>query len=369
MLGSCCLPESTRMRIAQIAPPWLPVPPPGYGGTELVVSLLCDGLTDRGHSVTLFATGDSRTKARLEYVLERGSGLHAVESLRDEARHALFALRNSSQFDIIHVHSPFMGLTLAALTGRPVVHTVHGWPEMNGIFNVVGDRAWFVAPTKSYASVLPRTPHLEVIHHGIDMTRYPFRDKKEEFVAFVGRATPEKGLHLAISAARRARMRLVAVVTRIGHGWEKQYWDKEVAPLLGGDITIREEVGFDEKVDLLSRARALLFPIAWDEPFGLVMVEAMACGTPVVGTKRASVPEIVDHGVNGYVLPLSDFVDLASGILAEEVARLKPMACRAAVEERFDQALMVQRYEDLYRRSLGDLEFPAAASTSRHPRR
>src|SRR6266508_660531 len=147
----------------------------------------------------------------------------------------------------------------------PRVHTVHGWPEMNGIFNVVGDRAWFVAPTKSYASVLPRTPHLEVIHHGIDMTRYPFRDKKEEFVAFVGRATPEKGLHLAISAARRARMRLVAVVTRIGHGWEKQYWDKEVAPLLGGDITIREEVGFDEKVDLLSRARALLFPIAWDE--------------------------------------------------------------------------------------------------------
>src|SRR6266496_3498389 len=181
MLGFLLLPQSTPMRIAQIAPPWLPVPPHGYGGTELVVSLLSDGLADRGHSVTLFATGDSRTKARLEYVLERGTGPHVVESLRDEARHALFALRNSSQFDIIHVHSPFMGLTLAALTGRPVVHTVHGWPEMNGIFNLVGDRAWFVAPTKSYASVLPRLPHLELIHHGIDITRYPFRNKKEEF--------------------------------------------------------------------------------------------------------------------------------------------------------------------------------------------
>jgi glycosyltransferase involved in cell wall biosynthesis len=348
------------MRIAQVAPPWLAIPPKGYGGIEWVVSLLADGLADRGHDVTLVATGDSLTRARLEAFFPEAPGTAQINSIWHDAVHSLFAFRHPDRFDLFHVHTPFSALAAGAALGRPLVHTVHGafTEEMRALYSVVGDRAWYVAISEAQRTHMPELPYAGVVYNGVDMERYPFREAKEEFVLFLGRAAPEKGVLRAVLAARAAGASLVLAV-KMANPTEEEHWERDVRPLLEPGDMVLGEISFEEKADLLSRARAVLFPIDWDEPFGLVMTEAMACGTPVIATPRGSVPEVIAVDRTGFVVPVEDYPEQAAEAL-RHVGEIDPAACRAWVAERFSREAMLDGYERVFERVL-------AASTSPSP--
>jgi glycosyltransferase involved in cell wall biosynthesis len=358
------------MRIAEVAPPWLAVPPRGYGGIEWVVALLADGLTERGHDVTLFATGDSVTKAHLDYVFERAPGPQFINDIWHDTVHTLHTFRGPDVFDVYHVHSPWSSLILPAALGVPTVHTVHGsfTPEMRRLYSALGNRVWFVAVSETQRDQMPGLNYAGVVYNGVDVDLHPFREDKEDFVLFLGRAAPEKGVLRAVLAAREAGERLVLAV-KVAHETEVEHWNREVLPALPEDATVLTEVTFAEKLDLLSRAKAVLFPIDWDEPFGLVMVEAMACGTPVIATSRGSVREIVVEGETGFVLPVEDFPQRAAEAL-RRVGELDPKASRRRVEERFSKRVMVEGYERVFECVLASTSVPAAglaAAGSRRP--
>ncbi len=336
------------MRIAQLCPPWLAVPPKGYGGIEWVVALLADGLAEAGHDVTLFATGDSETRAKLAYVFEQAPGSKAINDIALDTTHTLFALRDArDRFDVIHVHTPFSALAAAVETGAPIVHTLHGpfAPEMRRLYSFVAQRAWFVAISEAQKASGPDLRYGGVVHNGIDMGLYTLREEREDFVLFLGRAAPEKGWRRAIEAAKAAGERLVSAV-KIAHPTEVEEWD-QVQPILPSDFEVMGEITQEEKVALLQRAKAVLFPIDWPEPFGLVMTEAMACGTPVIGTPRGSVPEVIEDGVTGWIVPVEDYVPEA----AERMGRLTeidPHACRERVQRLFSKEAMVSGYERVF---------------------
>ncbi len=341
------------MRIAQVAPPWLAVPPKGYGGIEWVVALLADGLVERSHQVTLFATGDSNTKADLEYVFEEAPGSEFINEIWLESAHTLHAFSDTDRFDVFHVHSPYSALAAAAASGRPAVHTVHGsfTREMRTVYSLVGDRVWFVAISEAHRAQMPELNYGGVVYNGVDVASYPFSEQKEDFVLFLGRAAPEKGVLRAVMAAKQAGSRIVFAV-KVAEPGEKDHWERDVLPALPPDATVLGEISFSEKVDLLSRARAVLFPIDWDEPFGLVMTEAMVCGTPVIATPRGSVPEVVADGQTGFVVSVEDYPSEAAERL-RRIGEIDAKACRARVEERFSKEAMVQGYERVFDTATG----------------
>ncbi len=336
------------MRIAQIAPPWFAVPPGGYGGVELVVALLCDGLAERGHEVTLFAAPGSHTKAALVsplgYEPPRGSiGDEWIGSV-----HAVAAYQQADRFDLIHDHTMAIGPAVGSFAPRPVVHTLHGafHEHARRLAALLAGRLWFVAISASQRSLAP--PGLRwagVVHNGLALDRYRLSTEKDDFLLFVGRTNPEKAPDLAIRAARQAGRRLVMVV-KTAEPRERRYWAERVEPLLGDDVEVLADVSHERKVELLGRAAAVLVPIQWPEPFGLVLVEAMACGTPVVGWRNGSVPELVADGETGFV------VDSLDGMVAalDRLDRLDPHVLRAAAERRFSAAAMVDAYQAVYRR-------------------
>ncbi|HEX9824298.1 MAG TPA: glycosyltransferase family 4 protein [Actinomycetota bacterium] len=341
------------MRIAQVAPPWVAVPPKGYGGIEWVVALLADGLVERGHDVTLFATGDSETKARLEYVFETAPGPTAINSIWHDTVHSLFVHRNLSRFDVVHQHTVWSGLVAASLVDLPVVHTLHGsfTPRMRRLYAELADRLWFVAISEAQRAHMPELRYGGVVYNGIDTAMYPLREEKDDFLLFLGRSNPDKGAHLAAEAAAAAGMRLVMAV-KIAEESEQEYWTREVEPRLPEGTEILGEITLEEKADLLGRARAVLFPIDWAEPFGLVMTEAMACGTPVIATPRGSVPEVIDDGRTGFIVPVESYADEAAAAI-KRLGEIDPRACRARVEERFSKEAMVAGYEKVFERALG----------------
>jgi glycosyltransferase involved in cell wall biosynthesis len=341
------------MRIAQVCPPWLAVPPKGYGGIEWVVALLADGLVEAGHEVTLFATGDSRTTARLEFVYEQAPGTTRINDPVLDTTHTLFSLRDArTRFDVLHVHSPFSALAAAVETGVPTVHTLHGsfTPEMTRLYSYVAERAWFVAISEAQQRSNPDLRYGGVVHNGIDLEVYPLQEEKEDFVLFLGRAAPEKGWRRAIDAAKLAGDRLVSAV-KIAHSTEQEEWETNIKPVLPSDFEVMGEITHDEKVDLLRRAKAVLFPIDWPEPFGLVMTEALACGTPVIGTPRGSVPEVLEDGVTGWIVEVEGYAATA----AERLGRLDeidPVACRDRVRRLFSKEAMVAGYERVFARAV-----------------
>ena len=338
------------MRIALIAPPWYPVPPTGYGGIEWVVALLADGLAERGHDVTLFAPSGSETRARLVTPLGETPPPDAIGNPWYEASHAVAAYEHGEEFDLLHDHTGPVGVSIGALIDSPIVHTLHGpfGPQALMLYSRIARHLWFVAISQSQRSMGP--PDLRwagVVYNGIPVESYPYREDKEDFLFFLGRADEEKAPHLAIEAARRAGRRLVMCVTTKNER-EQQYWTGQVEPLLGDDVEVHGECGQEQKADLLARAAALLFPIQWPEPFGLVMTEAMACGTPVVAWRNGAVPEVVEDGVTGFVVASMDEMVRAIG----RVGELDPRAARAHVEERFSAAAMVAGYERAYQHVL-----------------
>jgi glycosyltransferase involved in cell wall biosynthesis len=340
------------MRIAVIAPPWIPVPPPGYGGIELVVSLLVDGLVDNGHEVTLFASGGSRTKAKLLSPLDVAPDPHDLGNPWLDGTHAMLAYDQIDDFDIVHDHAAVAGPIAAAhLRGHPpVVHTLHGpWtPHTRRFFETASRYMHLVAISDAQRADNPAVTYLETVHNGIDLDAYSYRETKDDFLVYIGRANPDKGPREAIDIARRAGLRLHMILKR-GEPPEREYFHREIEPNLGGDIELYENVSHETKVDLLSRARAMIFPIRWPEPFGLVMVEAMACGTPVVTTNWGAAPELVAEGITGF--RRESFAGLVDAI--DQVTAIEPRACRKWVEQQFSGPAMVRRYEAVYARLAG----------------
>lgn len=337
------------MRIAEIAPPWVSVPPPTYGGIELVVALVADGLVDRGHDVTLFASGGSKTKGTLVTPLDQVPELADMGlSVTDDTIHTLSAYLRAGEFDVVHDHSGWGPAFGALLDGRPpVVRTLHGpWSNDARRFHAaLHGRVHLVAISESQKSLNDDLDYAGVVYNGVDLDAYPYREDKEDFLLFLGRCNPEKGPEIAVQVAKRAGRHLKMVVKRAEPA-EQRYWERMVEPHLTGDEDIAFEVSHDEKVDLLARAQGTLCTIQWPEPFGLVMIESMACGTPVIVPPLGAAPELVVDGVTGFVRTEIDDMVAAVGRLGE----LSPAACRARVAERFTADVMVSAYERIFDR-------------------
>ena len=336
------------MRVALLSPVWFPVPPTGYGGIEAVVALLADGLVDAGHEVTLFASGDSRTRAKLEAAFPEAQAERIGFSWID-LRHALSCYLRVDEFDVVNDHSGPNGAALGGLVRTPVVHTVHGPLDEVSLANYRGIAA--LAPNVGLISVSmnQRKPGQDLRWVGncpnaLALDSYPFGGERGGYLLHLGRLSPDKGAHRAIEVARAAGLPIKLAGKRRERA-EREYFDEKVAPLLGEDAEYVGELSHDAKVELLQNARATLFPIDWEEPFGLVMIESMACGTPVIATRRGAVPEVVEQGRGGIIV--DDYREMADAIA--EADRLDPAECRRSVEERFSPERMVGRYVDVYR--------------------
>jgi glycosyltransferase involved in cell wall biosynthesis len=346
------------MRIAQIAPPWLTVPPARYGGTERVVSMLTEGLMARGHEVTLFASGGSSTGARLVSPLEVPPAAVDLGNVWDETTHVLAAYRRAGEFDVIHDHTEMGPAVGSLLGGPPVVHTLHQtWtPQTVRLFEQLADSVHLVAISHAQAVAGPDVPLAGVVHHGLDLSEFRVPAEKEDRLIWVGRASPDKGPVEAVEIAERSGLPLTMLI-KVGEPDEHRYWDEVLSRRLTPDVEVVQNADQATKVEALGRARGLLFPIDWDEPFGLVMIEALACGTPVVATRRGSVPEVVDHGTTGFLVDPDDRV-AGSVEAVSHLDDLSPGECRSAVELRFSAPRMVAAYDRLFERLV-----PARRST------
>ena len=335
------------MQIALIAPPWFPVPPPKYGGTEAVVSLLAEGLVERGVDVTLFASGDSVTSARLESVHATARSVE-IGQMATELEHVLDCLARADDFDLIHDHSGLLALTLASSVRTPFVHTAHG-PMLghSGVLYASASRfnpaASLISLTYSQRKAAPHLPWIANCQNAIDIDRFPFRDGHDGYFAFLGRMSPEKGARDAVAIARAAGVEL-RIAAKCREPAERQYFAEHVEPYLGDGIEYLGELDHAEKGVLLRDARGLLAPIDWEEPFGLVFAEAAACGTPVVATRRGSVPEVVVDGVTGIVRATPEELVTALPL----VDSLDRVAIRRHAERQFAPARMVSDYLDAY---------------------
>ena len=346
------------LRVALIAPPWFPVPPPAYGGTEAVVSLLAEGLVANGVDVTLFASGDSGTAANLSYVHPTARSVE-IGQTGPELEHVLACLSRASEFDLVHDHSGLLALTLAASLETPFVHTAHG--PMLGHSGVLYSSALAFNPTASLISLThaqrrgaPHLPWIANCPNAIEVDRFPFRAGHDGYLAFLGRMSPEKGAAHAIDIARAAGVEL-RIAAKCREPAERAYFDAHVRPRLGDGIEYVGELEHREKGILLRDARALLAPIDWEEPFGLVLAEAAACGTPVVATRRGSVPEVVIDGVTGFVR--ETHAELAAAI--EHVDELDPFAIRRHAECSFAPERMVADYLAAYALAVGEVALTA----------
>jgi glycosyltransferase involved in cell wall biosynthesis len=339
------------LRIAMISTPFVAVPPVGYGGTELVVHELVEGLQARGHEVSLFATGDSRTTARLRFFYERAQW---PPDPLVELNHVTWAMKEvaAGTFDLVHVHSP-PALALTRLVPRPsLVYTIHHVrrPELSAFYAHFRD-PHFVAISRSQFRQEEPLTRCTVIPHGLDPARYGPVQAPENFVCFVARLSKTKGPDVAIDAAMAAGVPLH--LAGEAHCGDQFFFVEQLKPRLDlPHVTRLGGIGSPQKENLLRRARALLFPISWEEPFGLSMVEAMLSGCPVVAFGAGSVPEVVDEGVTGFVV--KDVREMAETIRPGGVLdSFDRHACRARAVERFSRDRLVQDHLDLYRRILG----------------
>ena len=339
------------MRIGMIAPPWFPLPPKGYGGIELVVSLLTEGLVRRGHDVTLFASGDSETLARLSYVYGRAPSEKIATHSHIEIIHGLEAYSRARDFDLIHDHDGFASRTMGALVhrlvGTPVVATLHGPadPHTQESLAALREGLRFIAISDYQRKGFPDLHFLGTIPNAIDLEQHPFGDRaeKEDYLLFVGRMIADKGAHSAVEVARRLEARLI-MAGKINEQPERDYFAERVEPYLSDRIYFRGEVDSAGKGELFRHARCTLFPIQWPEPFGLVMIESLAAGTPVVAFRRGSVPEVIEDGRTGFIVDTVD--EMVEAV--RRIDEIDPQECRRSVEQRFGVDGFVRRHEEVY---------------------
>jgi len=341
------------MRIAEIAPLYESVPPARYGGTERVVSHLTEELVRLGHEVTLFASGDSKTSAILVPCCPRAlwQDQESRESLPHHVRMMELVFADVTRFDILHFHTDYVQFPLLRRQPWPNVTTLHGLlnPRDLGPFFDTYREMPLVSISNSQRRPIEGANWLATVHHGLPRDLHSFREGRGEYLAFLGRMSPEKRVDRAIEIARRSGIPL-KIAAKI-YPEERGYYMEVILPLLReseGLVEFVGEIGGAAKDEFLGRALALLFPIAWEEPFGLVMIEAMACGTPVIAWRCGSVPEIVDEGSTGFIV---DDVDAAVRMVGR-VTELDRRTCRRVFEERFGAARMATQYVELYRRAI-----------------
>lgn len=332
------------LKIAQVIPPWYDLPPKGYGGTENVVAHLVDALVARGHEVTVIGAGSNDTNARMLNTYREAQGTRITHAI-PELVHAVVAdsLIREGGFDLVHDHT-MAGPLLAPGRDTPTLVTTHGIVD--------GERGWMyerlprttglIAISQSQRRTNPILNWQGVVHNAIDASEFTYTPFKEDWVLFLGRAVGDKGLHLAIDAAREAG-RHIKIAAKCHEAPERAYFDKEIAPRLGRGVEWLGEVTGADKKHLLSAASCLLMPIQWDEPFGMVFIEALASGTPVVTMRRGAAPEIFNTATGVMV----DYVDDLP-IALERVASCDPRACRVAAETMFNPQVMARRYERIY---------------------
>jgi glycosyltransferase involved in cell wall biosynthesis len=337
------------VKILQVASPWFAVPPMRYGGAELIISTLVEGLVEAGHDVTLLASGGSVTSADLHTVYDRPPSAD-LGDVPTELQHVM-AADDLGTFDVVHDHT-LIGTARHAAAGTPaLVHTLHQpWSNRLGpVWRRLGAHASLVAISRHQARTAPDVPIAAVIHHGLDLDRYAVSLDRSGDLVFVGRASPEKGPEQALEVARRTGRRLDMAI-KVNEPDEREYWHAVLEPALRG---VEAHVVFDatheQKVAMMARAHAVLLPVQWDEPFGLVMAEAGACGTPVVAFDRGAVPEVVAHGTTGFVVPPRTGIDgLCEAV--EAAGAIDPATCREHVATTFSGARMVEAHLALYER-------------------
>ena len=349
-----------------VAPPWSEVPPRGYGGIEAMLSDLVGGLIGLGHDVTLIGAGQAGTKATFLRTYDRAPSERIGEQM-PEVLHAALAARMISRLDsdIVHDHT-LAGPLTAASRKIPTVVTCHGPAdgELGEYYRAIGDRISLVSISLAQRTFAPDLNWAGQVYNAVDTRTYPFTQRKEDWVLWVGRFAADKGAHLAIDAARAAGRRIV-LAGKLVEATEHAYFEEYIRPRLGPDARYEGEADSVRKRQLMAAARCLLFPITWQEPFGLVMIEAMACGTPVVALGLGSVPEVVVDGVTGFVRRFPH--ELPAAI--EAAGDLRPGDIRAHVERGFDVATMAAGYERVYRDVVARRSAPLVAAPSAGPAR
>lgn len=335
------------MKIAQVAPLYESVPPKYYGGTERVVSYLTEELAKQGHDVTLFASGDSSTKATLYPIVDQALRLN--RHCQDPLVHHILMLdkiaRLAPDFDVIHFHIDYLHFPLAHALQLPHITTLHGRldiPDLIPLYQYFKDLP-LVSISNDQRQPLPFANWQATVYHGLPENLYGFHPEHRNYLSFIGRISPEKRVDLAIEIAIRADME-IKIAAKVDKA-DKEYFEEKIKPMLAHPlVSYIGEISEREKDDFLGRASALLFPIDWPEPFGLVMIEAMACGTPVIAYRRGSVPEVMQGGETGFIVENLDQA-VAAVKLINQISRLR---CRQIFEERFSTRRMAKDYLKVY---------------------
>jgi len=341
------------MRILQLAPLWESVPPPAYGGTEAVVSLLTEELVARGHEVTLAASGDSTTAARHLAVFERS--LRRADDLTDrnpyDWAHIALSLKQSNNFDIIHNHAGELAMAMSHLVRTPMLTTMHClvtpdtqfiWDRYQGAYNTISR-----SQERPVRDPQARSRFMGHVYNAIDVNSFPFQEEKGDDLLFLSRVAPEKGPHVAVEVAKRTGRRLI-LAGKVDR-FDERYFDEVMRELIDGEqIVFFGEADAREKRELYRNARCVLMPLCWEEPFGLVMPEAMACGTPVVAFRRGSAQELIRHGTTGFVVDTVD--EMAEAV--EMSHTIDARACREHVRANFSAPIMAASYIRVYEEML-----------------
>lgn len=356
------------MKLAQVAPLWESVPPKLYGGTERIVSYVTEELVRMGHEVTLFASGDSETAARLEAVCPQALRLNAGIFNRDAPMIMLQerSLGATGDFDLIHSHLDFLGFPLGRRNTVPVLTTLHGrldLPELVPVFREYADMP-LVSISNAQRRPISWANWQGTVHHGLPRDLYSVHPQSDRYLAFVGRIATEKRPDHAVQLAKRTgrQLRLAAKVDPA----DQQYYQSEIEPLLDHPLVeFIGEISDAEKNEFIGNAAALVCPYDWPEPFGLVLIEALACGTPVIAYRRGSIPEIIEDGVTGFVC--ETLAEMAEAV--ERLPSLDRQRCRASFEARFTADRMARDYVALYERVIEERSVPAGRTAgSRHGR-
>jgi glycosyltransferase involved in cell wall biosynthesis len=351
------------LRIAMLAPPWISVPPPGYGGVESVVGALTEALVRRGHEVTLFCAPGSESSAHVVSLLG-ASHPDEIERSLYEADHVSRAFEridageDGERFDVVHDHCGFTALAMADRLRTPLVHTLHGpfTAETAAFYARHGHKAALIGISRAQLATAPPGLHpLAVIPNPIAVADWPLREEKDDYLLWVGRMTPAKGPHRAIEAARLAGRRLV--LAGIVQPGQRAFFEREIAPHVDGEaVSFLGEVTGARKRSLFAGASGLLMPIRWEEPFGMVMIEALACGTPVIAFDEGAAPEVVVPGKTGFLV--ADEAAMAAAV--PQLGELAARDCRAWVVDHCDVDAVAAAYEGTYRRAAREPALPLA---------
>jgi len=337
------------MKIAQVAPLWIPVPPYTYGGTEFVVSLLTEELVKRGHEVTLFATGDSKTSARLVPIWPK-----SLWRAKLHTPHAIFSLlykklyETQDEFDIIHDHCEFYTPFVDSLIKKPIISTIHHpmYEEMIIVFKKFPEIN-YVAISKNQRKSAPGVNFVKTIYHGLPLERYEFNNNPKDYLLWLSKITPEKGPLEAIEIAKEAGEKLI--LSGVIPKEQQDFFNYRIMPLVDGkQIQFVGAANFQKKIELFKNAKAFLYPIQRDEPFGLVVIESMACGTPVLTYKEGAMPELIKNGKVGFLAENKE--EMIEAI--KKIDQIKRINCRRYVERKFSLQKMVNKYEALYNKIL-----------------